>query len=168
MSNEETRNTLKMSAVDSILDGWLNSFKTLHTFQNEMVDKSLQPLFFQKDFLDSTRKTITNIEDEKSKIAEEWKSNLQNTIQTINNEQVKKLFSTWMSQIEEINQSVQSISAPTSQTILDLYSKSQDHLETNVRAVLEQQQKNNSDVMEKIEILTEQIKKTHRVLLPAL
>ena len=100
MTKEASKNIQKKSPVDSILDGWLNSFKTLHIFQSEFAEKSLQPFTNQKDFLVTTRKTLTNMEEEKNKIAEEWKTNLQNTIQTINNDQVKQLFSTWMIQIE--------------------------------------------------------------------
>jgi len=165
MSNEETKKQMP-NAVDLILDGWVNSFKALHTFQTELAEKSLQTFATQKDVLTSTREALSKIEEEKNSISGEWKANLQNTIKTINNDQVSQLLSSWLSQVEEINHSVQAISASSSQVLLDLFTQSQVQLETNVKATLDQQQKNSSDVLNKIELLTEHIKETNRILLP--
>ncbi|WP_342599163.1 hypothetical protein MHB48_17510 [Psychrobacillus sp. FSL H8-0483] len=166
MSNEETKKQMP-NAVDLILDGWVNSFKALHTFQTELAEKSLQTFATtQKDVLTSTREALSKIEEEKNSISGELNANLQNTIQTINNDQVSQLLSSWMSQVEEINHSVQAISASSSQVLLDLFTQTQVQLETNVKATLDQQQKNSSDVLNKIELLTEHIKETNRILLP--
>ena len=55
--------------------------------------------------------------------------------------------------MEEISSSVKEISGITTQPILDLFNQSQLQLENNVKTVLEQQQKNNIEVLKKIELL---------------
>lgn len=165
MSNQETKDLQQPNAVDIILDGWLDSFKTLHTLQTEMVKKSLQPFTNQKDILTSSRKQLSKIEEDTNKTKEEWKSNLQNTIETINNKQVEELFSTWMSQVEDINHTIQTINTLSTQAILDFHTQAQAQLEANVKAALEKQQKESADVLKKIELQTERIKETHHALL---
>ncbi|MEI4769972.1 hypothetical protein WAX74_09985 [Psychrobacillus sp. FJAT-51614] len=165
MSNVETKNQ-KPNGVDLILDGWLNSFKVFQSFQTEIAEKSLQHLHTQRDILNSTRETLSKIEEDKNKFEVEWKAVLQNTIKSINNEQIERLLSTWVNQIDEINNSVKEISGLPNQAILDLFAQSQVQLEANVKTALEQQQKNSVEVFKKIELLTEQIKQAHHVLLP--
>ena len=124
MSNVETKNQESNGAV-SILDGWLNSFKVFQSFQTEIAGKSLQHLHTQRNILNSTRETLGKIEEDKNKFEVEWKAALENTIKSINNEQIERLFSTWINQIEEINNSAQEISGLSNQAILDLFTQSQ-------------------------------------------
>ena len=165
MNNVETKNQKANGAV-LILDGWLNSFKVFQSFQTEIAEKSLQHLHTQRDILNSTRETLGKIEEDKDKFEVEWKALFQNTIKSINNEQVERLLSTWVNQIEEINNTIKEISGLSNQPILDLFTQSQVQLETNVKTALEQQQKNSDEVFKKIELLTEQIKQARHVLHP--
>ena len=165
MNNVESKNQ-KANGEVLILDGWLNSFKVFQSFQKEIAEKSLQHLHTQRGILNSTQETLGKIEEDKDKFEVEWKEVFQNTIKSINNEQIERLLSTWINQIEEINNSVQAISGLSNQPILDLFTQSQVQLETNVKTALEQQQKNSDEVFKKIELLTEQIKQAHHVLLP--
>ena len=165
MSNVETKNQESNLAV-SILDGWLNSYKVFQSYQTEIAEKSLQHLHTQRYILNSTRETLGKLEENKNKFEVEWKVALENTIKSINNEPIERLFSTWIKQIEEINNSLQETSGLSNQAILDLFTQSQVQLETNVKKALEQQQKNSDEVFKKIELLTEQIKQAHKDLLP--
>jgi predicted RNA binding protein with dsRBD fold (UPF0201 family) len=164
MNNVEIKNEKSNGAV-LILDGWLNSFKAFQSLQTEIAGKSLQHLLTQRNILNSTRETLVKIEEDKTKFDIEWKAALQNTIKSINNEQIERLFSNWINQIEEINNSAQEISKSSNQAILDLFTQSQKQLETTVKAALEEQQKNSVEVFKKIELLTEQIKQAHNNLL---
>lgn len=163
IENKEGQNSLQQ--VDMIWDGWLNSFKTIQGFQNEIADKSLQAFENQKDLLNTTRGTLSKMEEEANKISEEWKANLQNTVNTVDKDQFGPIVSTWMNQIEEINSTVQSLSWTPSKVMLDLFSQSQDQLESNVKNALDQQLAGSSEVYKTIEKLTEQMRDTHKKLL---
>ena len=140
----------------------MNSFKVFQSYQTEIAEKSLQHLHTQRNILNSTRETLDKIEEDKNKFEVEWKAVFENTIKSIKNEEIERLLSTWINQIEEINNSAQEISGLSNQPILDLFTQSQVQLETNVKTALEQQQKNSDEVFKKIELLTEQIKKAYK------
>jgi seryl-tRNA synthetase len=159
-------NQQSMNAVDSIWDGWLNSFRTLQGLQNEMAEKSLQAVENQKEFMNTTRGALKKMEEEESKIKEEWKTSLQSTMNTVDNNQGNPLVSTWMNQIEEINNSVQALSWTPSKIMLDLFTQSQNQFESNIKEALDQQQKGRSEVLKTVEQLTEKMKQTHKELLP--
>ncbi|MCG7344941.1 hypothetical protein MHZ92_12415 [Sporosarcina sp. ACRSL] len=158
MSNVEAKNQISNGA-SLILDTWWNSFKVFQSFQTEIAEKSLQHLHNQRDILNSTRETLGKIEEDKNKFEVEWKAAFQNTIKSFNNEQVERLLTTWINQIEEINKTVREMSGLSHQAILDLLTQSHSQLETNVKTALEQQHKNSVEVLEKIELLIGQIKK---------
>jgi putative cell wall-binding protein len=168
MTKKRTENQQSLNVADSLLDGWLNSFKTLQGFQTEIDEKSLKAIDNQKEILNSTRGILSKIEEEANKKTEELKESLQNTIKTMEKDQVGSTVSTWMSQIEEVNNSILALSWTPSKIMLDLFSQSQDHLESNVKEALEQQQQARSEALKTIEKLTEQIKKTHKELLPSI
>ena len=85
-----------LNAVDSIWDGWLNSFKTLQGFQTEIDEKSLQAIDSQKEMLNSTRGILSKIEEEANKKTAELKASLQSTMKTIEKDQVGSPVSIWM------------------------------------------------------------------------
>ena len=157
-----------LNAIDSIWNGWLNSFKTLQGFQTEIDEKSLQAIDSQKEVLNSTRGTLSKLEEEANKITAEVKESLQNTLKTIEINQVGSPVSTWINQIEEINNSVQALSWNPSKIMLDFVSKSQDQLESNVKEALKQQQQVRSEALKTVEKLTEQIKESQKVLIPSI
>ena len=118
--------------------------------------------------LNSTRGTLSKLEEEANKITAEVKESLQNTLKTIEINQVGSPVSTWINQIEEINNSVQALSWNPSKIILDFVSKSQDQLESNVKEALKQQQQVRSEALKTVEKLTEQIKESQKGLLPSI
>lgn len=161
MSNVETK-TQEYKGTVSILDAWLNSFKEFQSYQTEIAEKSLQHLQTQRNILYTTRETLDKIEEDKTKIEDECKDALENKIKSIKNEEIERLFSTWINQIEEINNSAKEISGLSNQAVLDLFTQSQLHLEHSVKKALEQQQKKSDEVYKQIELLTEQIKKAYK------
>ncbi len=156
-----------LNAVDSIWDGWLNSFKTLQGFQAEIDEKSLQAIDNQKEMLNSTRGILSKIEEEANKKTAELKASFHNTMKTIEKDQVGSTVSNWMNQVEDINNSIQALSWAPSKVMLDYFSQSQDQLEASVKEALSQQQQARSEVLKTIENLTEQMKQTQKGLLPS-
>ena len=155
-----------LNAVDILWDGWLNSFKTLQGFQTEIDVKALQAVDNQKGILNSTRGMVSKLEDEANKKTEELNASLQHTIKTIDKDQLGSTVSTWMNQIGEINNSVQALSWTPSKVMLDLVTHSQDQFESSVKKALNQQQQVRSEVLNTIEKFTEQMKQTHKELIP--
>lgn len=151
--------------VDLLWDGWLNSFKTLQTYQNDLEAKSIQAFEKQKELINTTRETLVGMENETNKLTGEWKENLQKTVKTVNKEQAGPIVSNWMNQVEEFNDKVQALSWTPSKVMLDLFSQSQDQLESNVKLALEQQQTGRSEALKAIGELTEQMKETHKGIL---
>lgn len=160
MTKKITPNHQTFNAVDLIWDGWVNSFKTIQEFQTEMDETSLQTVENQKELLNTVRGKLRKIEED-TKIMEEWKTTLPNSLNTNENTP------TWMRQFEEINNLVQGLSWTPGNVMLDLSTRSLTQFETNVKEVIFQQQKGRSDVMKTVEQLTEKIKQTHRDLLPS-
>ena len=168
MTTKRTEDQQSLNAVDSIWDGWLNSFKALQGFQAEIDEKSLQAIDNQKEMLNSTRGILSKIEEEANKKTEELKTSLQNTMNTIEKEQAGSAVSTWMNQIEDINNSVQALSWAPNKVMLDLFSQSQDQFQTSVKEALSQQQQARSEALKTIEKLTEQMKQSQKGLLPSI
>ena len=164
MSNADSKTQVKGPV--SILDAWLNSYKVFQSYQTEIAEKSLQYLQAQRNILSSTRETFDKLEEDKNKFVVEWKTAVENTLKSITNEQIEQLSATWINQIEEINNALQKNSRLTNQSVLYLFTQSQKQVETNVKTVLEQQQKQSETVLHKIDLFTEQFKQAHKELLP--
>lgn len=166
-NNEEHNKdeNLAFKEVDSLWDGWLNSFKTLQTNQNDLEQKSLQAFEKQKELLDKTRETLVGMEDETTKITGQWKENLKKTVKLDEAENAAPIVSNWVNQVEEFNDRVQTLSWTPSKVMLDIFSQSQNQLESNVKMALDQQQTNRNDALTAISELTEQMKQTHKSLL---
>src|SRR4051794_32888285 len=165
MSNTESKTQERKGTV-SILDAWLNSYKVFQSYQSEIAEKSLQHLQTQRNILSSTRETLDKMEEDKNKFVVEWKTAVENTIKSITNEQIEQLSAAWINQIEEINNALQKSSRLTNQSVLYLFTQSQKQAETNVKTVLEQQQKQSETIFHKIDLFTEQFKQAHQELLP--
>ena len=155
-----------LNPVDLLWDGWVNSFKTLQGFQTEIDVKSLQAVDNQKGILNSTRGMVSKIEEEASKKTEELNASLQHTINTIEKDQVGSPVSTWLNQIGDINNSVQALSWTPTKVMMDLVTHSQNQFESSVRKTLNQQQQVRSEVLKSVEKFTEQMKQTHKELIP--
>ena len=154
-----------LTEVDSLWDGWFNSFKTLQTFQSDLEKKSIQAFENQKDLINKTRETLVGMENETNKLTGEWKENLKKTVPVADTEKANPIVSNWMDQVEEFNDKVQTLSWTPSKVMLDLFSQSQVQLESNMKLALDQQQNNRHDALKAISDLTEQMKATHKSLL---
>ena len=168
MTKKRTEVQQSLNAADSLWDGWLNSFKTLRGFQTEIDEKSLQAIDKQKEILNSTREIVSKIEDESNKKTAELKASLQNTMKTIERDQVGSTVSNWMNQIEVISNSVQALSWPPSEVVFDIFSDYQDQWESSFKEALGQQQQARFEVLKTMENLTEQMKQTQKGLLPSI
>lgn len=154
-----------LTEVDSLWDGWFNSFKTLQTYQSDLEKKSIQAFENQKDLINKTRETLVGMENETNKLTGEWKENLKKTVPVADTEKANPIVSNWMNQVEEFNDKVQTLSWTPSKVMLDLFSQSQVQLESNMKLALDQQQNNRHDALKAISDLTEQMKATHKSLL---
>ena len=58
-----------VNQVDLIWDSWLNGFKTVQNFQEELQQKTLQALSYQKEVLNFSAKTLNTMEEEAKKVS---------------------------------------------------------------------------------------------------
>ena len=161
LENQQSNNV-----VDSFWDGWLNSFKAFQDIQTEHVAKSLQVFENQKELLNSTRGTLRKLEEEGNKLSEDWKATFQSTMDKVDKDQVGPIVSTWMNKLGEINASTEALSFSPSKVMLDMFSQSQDQLQSNVKKALDQQQQGRAEVLKSVEKLTEQMKQAQKNLIP--
>ncbi|PZX04512.1 poly(hydroxyalkanoate) inclusion protein PhaP [Psychrobacillus insolitus] len=152
------------NGVDLIWDGWLNSFKTIQNFQDDVQKKTLQAFTAQKELLDSSVSTFKTIEEESKKAAIEWQEKIQNSFKEINNGPLANE-AAWLTNIQEINEKVQTLSWKPNTTMLELILQSQNQWESTVKTALEQQKQERVQVLGKIEEVTEELKEAHKGLL---
>lgn len=152
------------NGVDLIWDGWLNSFKTIQNFQDDVQKKTLQAFTAQKELLDSSVSTFKTIEEESKKATVEWQEKIQNSFKEINNGPLANE-AAWLTNIQEINEKVQTLSWKPNTTMLELMLQSQNQWESTVKSALEQQKQERVQVLGKIEEVTEELKEAHKGLL---
>lgn len=152
------------NGVDLLWDSWLNNFKTLQGIQAEVEKKSFRIFDYQKELIDSTRKTLDNMESESNKIAKEWTERLQDNVKTSEKIQ-SELTANWLSTVEELNKKVQELTWNPSHAMLDLFTQSQVQLESTVKEAVQQQTQGRTEVLQQIEDLTIQLKQSHKGVL---
>ena len=152
------------NGVDLIWDGWLNSFKAIQNFQDDVQKKTLQAFTAQKELLDSSVSTFKTIEEETKKASIEWQEKIQNSFKEINNSPLGNE-TAWLTNIQEINEKVQTLSWKPNSTMLELMLQSQNQWESTVKSALEQQKQERVQVLGKIEEVTEELKEAHKGLL---
>lgn len=153
------------NGVDLLWDGWLNGFKTLQSLQDDVQKKSLQAFTYQKELLDSTVATLSAMEVETKKATQEWQDKVQTSVRGISGNAQLEQVSTWLNNVQEINNKAQALSWKPSYAVLDLFVQSQNHLESTVKAAIEQQKLEREETLNKIEELTELLKGAHKNLL---
>ena len=150
--------------VDMIWDGWLNSFKTVQNFQEDVQQKALQAFSYQKELLDFSVKTLNTMEEESKKVSKDWNENIQNNMKQSSIEQDQQI-PKWLNNIQDVTESVQSLSWKPSHVMLDLFIESQNQLEATMKKTLASQKKERTENFKKIEELTEQMKETYKGIL---
>ena len=150
--------------VDLIWDSWLNGFKTVQNFQEELQQKTLQALSYQKEVLNFSAKTLNTMEEEAKKASKNWNEQVQKNVTQSNMKQNPQV-SEWLNNIQDITEKVQTLSWKPSHAMLDLFTASQKQLEEAMKKSLVSQQKERTEDLKKIEELTEQLKTAHKNML---
>ena len=153
-----------VNQVDMICDSWLNGFKTMQNFQEELQQKTLQALSYQKEVLNFSTKTLSSMEEEAKKVSKSWNEQVQKNVTQSNIKQGPQV-SEWLNNIQDITEKIQLLSWKPSYTMLDLFTASQKQLEEAMKKSLVSQQKERTEDFKKIEELTEQLKTTHKKML---
>ena len=147
--------------LDVIWDIWLNNFKTVQNFQDSVQQKTLQAFSYQKELLDFSVKTFETMEEEFKSVSNDWNEKIQNNVKQINineDEQISK----WLNTIQDVTESVQSLSWKPSRAMLDLFVESQNQLEATMKKTLATQKKERTESFKKVEELVEQVKTTQK------
>ena len=150
--------------VDMIWDSWLNGFKTAQNFQEELQQKALQAISYQKEVLNLSAKTLNTMEEEAKKLSKNWNEQVQKNLTQSNMEQNPQV-SEWLNNIQDITEKVQLLSWKPSYAMLDLFTASQKQLEDTMKKSLVSQQKERTEDLKKLEELTEQLKTAHKKML---
>jgi transcriptional regulator of heat shock response len=153
-----------VNQVDMFWDGWLNNLKAVQSFQENLQQKALQAFSYQKELLDFSVKALNTMEEESKNFSKDWNEKVQNSVKQISNtedEQVSK----WLTNFQDVTESVQLFSWKPSHTVLDLLIDSQNQLEANMKKTLVSQKKENTENFKRIEGLIEQVKETQKEIL---
>jgi hypothetical protein len=154
--NKESQQSL--NGVDFFWDGWLNSIKTVQGIQEDLEGKSLQAFGYQKELLDSTRESLSNLEKGSKQLTQDWKERF------AEQDQFQPIFN-WMKTIEEVTSKTQNSPWNPGYALMDFISKSQEQFEETGKYTVKQQQKARTDVLKTIETVSEQMKQKQKELL---
>ena len=152
-----------VNQVDLIWDGWLNNLKIAQNFQEDLQQKALQAVSYQKELLDFSVKTLNKMEEESKTASKDWNDKVQNNVKQISKEDQQ--ISKWLNNIQDVTESVQLLSWKPSRVMLDLFIESQNQLEATMKKTLASQKKERTENFKKIEELTEQMKETYKGIL---
>jgi hypothetical protein len=147
-----------LNGVDFFWDGWLNSIKTVQGIQEDLEGKSLQAFGYQKELLDSTRESLSNLEKGSKQLTQDWKERF------AEQDQFQPIFN-WMKTIEEVTNKTQNSPWNPGYALVDFISKSQEQFEETGKNTVKQQQKARTDVLKTIETVSEQMKQKQKELL---
>lgn len=142
-----------VNVIDVFWDGWFNSFKTFSNFQNGVEQKSLQSLAAVKEWSESFRKQLSQLQDDAKKLTAEWKSGLQNEFGNLS-------LAEWTNSFEDLEKKAEEFAFNPSKASFELLSKSQAQLESILKEAIEQQQKNRTEVLKAFEGYVDQLKQT--------
>ncbi len=151
-----------VKVIDGIFEGWFDSIKTIQSLQNGVEQKSLQAFEdLQKGFIQTTRDQLIQLEEETKKLTAEWKEILQEVFKKagVNN------LTEWTDKFDEVGQKAEKLAFGTSNKTLELFTKSNELLEKNLKEAIELQQKNRSEVLNKINGFVGELKETQNELL---
>lgn len=153
-----------VNQVDTIWDGWLNSLKTVQSFQEDLQQKALQAFSYQKELLDLSVKTLNMVEEESGKVSKDWNEKAQSNVKKSSINQSQQV-SDWLNTIQNVTETVQLLSWKPSYAMLDLFKESQNQLEATMKKTLANQRKERTENFKKLEELTEQIKTMQKGML---
>ena len=93
-----------VNQVDLIWDGWLNNLKIAQNFQEDLQQKALQAVSYQKELLDFSVKTLNKMEEESKTASKDWNDKVQNNVKQISKEDQQ--ISKWLNNIQDVTESV--------------------------------------------------------------
>lgn len=154
-----------VNVIDVFWDGWFNSFKTFHSLQDGVEQKSLQSFESQKEWLQTTREQLNHLEQESKKLTTEWKTNLQEVLQKAQTDFGTQNLTEWTNKLEEAGHTSETLAFSTSKATVEMLSKSHAQLESALKKAIEQQQKNRTEVLNAIGGYVNQLKQTQNGVL---
>ncbi|MCQ6282068.1 hypothetical protein [Bacillus sp. EB600] len=149
-----------LNVIDVFWDGWFNSFKTFNSLQSGAEQRSLQAFESQKEWIQSTRDQLSQLEEESKKLTTEWKSNLQEVFNKAQVDFGTQNLAEWADKFEEFGHKAETLAFSPSKATIELLSKSHAQLETALKKAIEQQQKNRAEVLNAIGGYVDQLKQT--------
>ena len=158
-------NDVLLKSMDTLWDGWLNSFKLVQEFQDEVEKKAIQAVESQKEWLKSTVSTLNSIEEESKKASKEWQDKVKVSLNEMNKNKQLDQVTNWLDSLQDINEKVQSFTWKPNHAILDLLENSQEQWEATAKKAIEHQKQERSEAFKKIEELAGELKETHKRLL---
>lgn len=154
---EETK---LVNVLDVFWDGWFNSYRTFHTIQNGVEEKSLQAFESQKEWIKSTGDTIAKLEEDSKRLTTEWISNLQDVFSKAQIDLGYQQTAEWTERFEEFGHKAQSLAFSPSRGSLEVAEKTLSQLEETFKNVIDQQQKNREEVLKAVEGFVDQLKQS--------
>ncbi len=157
--------TNPVNVFDTMWDGWLNSVKLMYGYQREMEAVTIQSIERQKEIWQQTKENLDKLELELNKFVVDVKANMLDNVKNVNGEAVSKNVEDWSKRAEEVVNKVQQLYGTPGKASNSMFGKSLEQLESTLLSLIEQQQKNRTEVQELLENFTDQVKKTNKGLM---
>ncbi|MGJ7921190.1 hypothetical protein [Neobacillus sp. LXY-4] len=149
-----------INVMDVFWDGWFNSYRTFHTIQNGVEEKSLQAFESQKEWLKATGDQLAKMEEDSKRLTSEWVASLQDALNKAQLDFGVQNVYDWTDHMEELGHKAQTLAFSPSKGSLEVAAKTLTQLEETFKNVIDQQQKNREDVLKAVEGFVDQIKQS--------
>lgn len=149
-----------VNVMDVFWDGWFNSYRTFHTIQNGVEEKSLQAFENQKEWIKTTGETLAKMEEDSKRLTTEWISNLHDVFNKAHLDLGYQNGADWTERIEEFGHKAQTLAFSPSKGSLEVAEKTIAQLEETFKNVIDQQQKNREEVLKAVEGFVGQLKQS--------
>jgi hypothetical protein len=160
-----TKEVRFVNVMDVYWDGWFNSFKMFQSIQNGVEQKSLQAFESQKNWIQTTRDQLSQLEEDSKKLPTKWKTNLQDVLNKGQNEFDRQNILEWANRFEELGIKAETLAFSPYKAYFELLLKSHAQLETTLKEALDQQQKNRAEVLNAIASYVNLLKQAQNVVL---
>lgn len=154
-----------VNVIDVFWDGWFNSYKTFHSLQDGVEQKSLQAFESQKEWIQTTREQLNQLEEESKKLTTVWKANLQEVLKNVQPDYGTQNLAEWTDKFEEAGHKAETLAFSSSKATIEMLSKSHAQLESALKKAIDQQQKNRSEVLNALGGYVDQLKETQNGVL---
>ncbi|NMD70449.1 hypothetical protein HHO41_09105 [Bacillus sp. DNRA2] len=159
MAAKKEENKL-INVMDVFWDGWFNSYRTFHTIQNEVEEKSIQAFESQKEWIRSTGDQLTKMEEDSKRLTTEWITNLQDVLSKAQLDFGFQNTLDWTDRVEELGHKAQTLAFTPGKNSLEVAERTLSQLEETFKNVIDQQQKNREEVLKAVEGFLDQLKQS--------